>query len=139
MPTRKDTVPQITKPWPFDGWIPRAVAFDCDGTLVDTESCWTHAQAELFATRGLTFSPAHELAFHGLALPPRCDLIAGVFAEPGNAAVIRGELLYLVTERISAHAVPRAGGVVLAGRHGPPPPGGHETLPIPAPALPRAR
>jgi HAD superfamily hydrolase (TIGR01509 family) len=108
-PIRKHTVPQTTKPWPFDGWTPRAVAFDCDGTLVDTESCWTHAQAELFATRGLIFTPAHELAFHGMALPPRCARIAEVFGEPGNAPAIRGELLYLVTERISAHARPMPG------------------------------
>jgi HAD superfamily hydrolase (TIGR01509 family) len=107
-------VPQITKPWPFDGWIPHAVAFDCDGTLVDTESCWTHAQGELFATRDLIFTPARELAFHGLALPPRCDLIAEVFGEPGNASAIRHELLYLVTERISAHARPRPGAVRAA-------------------------
>jgi HAD superfamily hydrolase (TIGR01509 family) len=107
-------VSQITKPWPFDGWIPHAVAFDCDGTLVDTESCWTHAQAELFATRGLTFTPAHELAFHGMALPPRCARIAEVFREPGNASAIRGELLYLVTECISAQALPRPGAVQAA-------------------------
>jgi HAD superfamily hydrolase (TIGR01509 family) len=107
-------VPSITKPWPFDGWIPRAVAFDCYGTLVDTESCWTHAQAELFATRGLVFTPAHELAFHGMALPPRCARIATTFCEPGNAPAIRGELLYLVTERISAHATPMPGALKAA-------------------------
>jgi serine/threonine protein kinase len=97
LPRRSEStpLPQISKPWPFDGWIPRAVAFDCDGTLVDTESCWTDAQAELFATRGLIFTPAHELAFHGMALPPRCARIATIFCEPGNAPTIRGELLYL--------------------------------------------
>jgi HAD superfamily hydrolase (TIGR01509 family) len=102
-------LPQITQPWPFDGWIPRAVAFDCDGTLVDTESCWTHAQTELFAARDLAFTPAHELAFYGMALPPRCARIATIFGDPGNAPAIRDELLYLVTERISAHALPRPG------------------------------
>lgn len=107
-------MPQITRPWPFDGWIPHAVAFDCDGTLVDTESCWTHAQAELFATRSLIFTPAHELAFHGLALPPRCDRIAEIFGQPGNAAAIRDELLYLVSERISAHARPMPGALQAA-------------------------
>jgi len=116
LPRRSEStpLPQISKPWPFDGWIPRAVAFDCDGTLVDTESCWTHAQAELFATRGLVFTPAHELAFHGMALPPRCARIATIFCEPGNAPAIRGELLYLVTERISAHALPRPGALQAA-------------------------
>jgi HAD superfamily hydrolase (TIGR01509 family) len=112
-PIRKDTVHQITTPWPFDGWTPHAVAFDCDGTLVDTESCWTHAQTELFAARGLIFTPAYELAFHGMALPPRCARIAEVFGEPGSASAIRGELLYLVTERISAHAVPRPGALQI--------------------------
>jgi len=113
-PTRKHTVSQIAKLWPFDGWIPRAVAFDCDGTLVDTESCWTHAQAELFASRGLIFTPARELAFHGMALPPRCARIAEIFREPDNASAIRDELLYLVTERISAHALPRPGALQAA-------------------------
>jgi HAD superfamily hydrolase (TIGR01509 family) len=99
----------ITRPWPFDGWIPRAVAFDCDGTLVDTEPCWSHAQTELFAARGLAFTPAHELAFYGMALPPRCARIAEIFGERDNGPAIRDELLYLVTERISAHALPRPG------------------------------
>jgi HAD superfamily hydrolase (TIGR01509 family) len=107
-------LPQITRPWPFDGWIPHAVAFDCDGTLVDTESCWTYAQAELFATRSLIFTAAHELAFHGMALSPRCARIAEVFGEHGNTPAIREELLYLVTERISTHARPRPGALRVA-------------------------
>ena len=105
---------QNATPWPFDGWTPHAVAFDCDGTLVDTECCWTHAQAELFATRGLIFTSARELALHGMALPPRCARIAEIFGEPGNAAAIRDELLYLVSERISADAGPRPGALRVA-------------------------
>jgi HAD superfamily hydrolase (TIGR01509 family) len=108
-------MPEITpRPWPFSGWIPQAVAFDCDGTLVDTEPCWTHAQTELFATRGLAFTPAHERAFYGMALPARCAQIAEVFGEPGNIQAIREELQYLVTERISASAVPMPGARELA-------------------------
>jgi HAD superfamily hydrolase (TIGR01509 family) len=103
-------LPEITPgPWPFAGWIPRAVAFDCDGTLVDTEPCWSHAQTELFASRGLVFSTAHELAFYGMALPARCALIAQIFGEPGDVQAISDELQYLVTERISAAAAPRPG------------------------------
>jgi beta-phosphoglucomutase-like phosphatase (HAD superfamily) len=40
----------------FGDWRPRAVVFDCDGLLVDTESCWTTAEAQLCAARGVTLS-----------------------------------------------------------------------------------
>ena len=104
-PTREDTVHQITKPWPFDGWIPRAVAFDCDGTLVDTESCWTHAQAELFATRGLSSPRARaRVPWHGTSTAVRQDRRDLLRARQRAGHPRR--LLYLVTERISATRCP---------------------------------
>ena len=40
---------------------PAAVIFDNDGLLLDTESVWTRAEADLFERRGLEFTPAHKL------------------------------------------------------------------------------
>jgi beta-phosphoglucomutase-like phosphatase (HAD superfamily) len=41
----------------LEGWKPAAVVFDCDGLLVDTETCWTIAERQVFARRGLGFGP----------------------------------------------------------------------------------
>ncbi|HEU0191113.1 MAG TPA: HAD family hydrolase [Mycobacterium sp.] len=38
-----------------------AVVFDCDGLLLDTESCWSRAEASLFADYGFGFGPAEDL------------------------------------------------------------------------------
>src|SRR5262249_1298484 len=38
--------------------LPEAVVFDNDGLLLDTESVWTRAEEDLFARRGIEFTPA---------------------------------------------------------------------------------
>uniref|UniRef100_A0AAU2VG17 HAD family phosphatase n=1 Tax=Streptomyces sp. NBC_00003 TaxID=2903608 RepID=A0AAU2VG17_9ACTN len=35
----------------------QAVVFDCDGLLVNTEDCWTVAEAAIFAAHGHSFGP----------------------------------------------------------------------------------
>ncbi len=70
---------------------PEAVAFDCDGTIADTESLSELAWSEVLSSRGVAWTPAD---FHALVGRPfavnwahfsaRCDL--------GDEEVFRGEL-----------------------------------------------
>jgi HAD superfamily hydrolase (TIGR01509 family) len=61
---------------------PKAIIFDMDGTIVDTEKIWQSATNRLLANNGIILSPeAHaelEHQFHGLAIHETCQLIKKV-------------------------------------------------------------
>jgi HAD superfamily hydrolase (TIGR01509 family) len=105
-------------------WTPEAVVFDCDGLLVDTEPCWTVAETELFARRGLPFGPAQKALVIGKSIRAVAETMAEVFDEPGSGPAIEVELLDMVTEVVSSHA--RAM------------PGAHELVEMAASAVPLA-
>ncbi|RSN14937.1 HAD family phosphatase [Streptomyces sp. WAC 05977] len=88
----------------FDGRNPRAVVFDCDGLLMDTEPCWSVAETELFARRGLPFGPDEKALVIGKSLPAAAGAMAEAFGEPDGGAEIADELLRLVTEVVTAKA-----------------------------------
>lgn len=88
----------------FGGRNPRAVVFDCDGLLMDTEPCWSVAETELFARRGLPFGPDEKALVIGKSLPSAADAMAEAFGEPDAGAEIADELLRLVTEVVTAKA-----------------------------------
>lgn len=98
------------------GWRPAAVVFDCDGLLVDTEPCWTVAETELFARRGLSFGIEQKALVIGKSLAAASGALAGLFGEPGGAAAIADELLALVTEVIGARAEAMPGAKDLVER-----------------------
>jgi HAD superfamily hydrolase (TIGR01509 family) len=97
-------------------WHPKAVVFDCDGLLMDTEPCWTVAETELFARRGLPFGAAQKALVIGTSVPAAGGLLADLFGEPGAGPDIAAELLGLVTEAIGrgAAAMPGARALVEA-------------------------
>ncbi|MFJ4102689.1 HAD family hydrolase [Amycolatopsis japonica] len=88
----------------FGGRNPRAVVFDCDGLLMDTEPCWSVAETELFARRGLPFGADEKALVIGKSLPAAADAMAVAFDEPDAGAEIADELLRLVTEVVTAKA-----------------------------------
>jgi HAD superfamily hydrolase (TIGR01509 family) len=92
---------------------PEAVVFDNDGLLVDTESCWTKAEATIFAERGLEYPPAIKAEFIGKSVPDTVALMAQRFGEVGNEAAIGTRLLRLAAEVISAESVAMPGAVEL--------------------------
>lgn len=89
---------------PLLEWVPRAVVFDCDGLLMDTEPCWTVAETELFAGRGLAFGPEQKALLIGRSLRAGADLMADLFGEPGTGDAIAEELLAAVAEIVSTRA-----------------------------------
>ena len=97
-------------------WLPKAVVFDCDGLLMDTEPCWTAGETELFARRGLPFGAEQKALLIGRSLPAASAGLAEVFGEPDAGADIAAELLELVAAAVgsSAAAMPGARAVVAA-------------------------
>ncbi|MGP9539619.1 HAD family hydrolase [Brachybacterium sp. AOP43-C2-M15] len=75
--------------WP-PAWAPRAVIFDCDGLLVDTEGQWIALQDEYLARHGTSLDPATRRAITGRA----ADLVVLTLAEAvGKDPVQVGEEL----------------------------------------------
>ncbi|HET9123702.1 MAG TPA: HAD family phosphatase [Solirubrobacteraceae bacterium] len=97
----------------FDDWRPRAIVFDCDGLLVDTEGCWTLAETELFRARGLTFAAADKEALIGVAVPAACAFLAELFDDGSSAEQIERELLIRVAEIVGEEGRAMAGAVEL--------------------------
>jgi beta-phosphoglucomutase-like phosphatase (HAD superfamily) len=60
-----------------------AIVFDCDGPLLDTETCWSRAEASLFADYGFGFGAAEKDLLIGRALKAACDNMAEYFGRPG--------------------------------------------------------
>jgi HAD superfamily hydrolase (TIGR01509 family) len=92
-----------------DGWIPSAVVFDCDGLLVDTETCWAVAEAELFARRGRTLSDAENVELIGMSVP---ETLVYLTERLGGGIDIEGfakDLLELVEEIVARDARPMPG------------------------------
>lgn len=96
------------------------VVFDCDGLLLDTESCWSRAEASLFADYGFGFGPAEKDLLIGRTLEAACDNIAGYIGRPGAGPRLQSELLPRVESELAANveAMPGAHDLLkhLAGR-----------------------
>jgi HAD superfamily hydrolase (TIGR01509 family) len=97
---------------------PRAVVFDCDGLLVDTEACWGVAETELCARHGVAFTAGDAAALVGVAIPAACARIAEHIGDGSDAAQIEGELIEMVWEIVGrrAQAMPGAVALVAAAR-----------------------
>ena len=97
-----------------------AVVFDCDGLLLDTESCWSRAEAALFANYGFGFGPAEKDLLIGRTLKAACDSIADYIGQPGAGPRLQSELLPRVEAELAAtvEAMPGAPELLesLAGR-----------------------
>ena len=98
----------------FADWMPAAVVFDCDGLLMDTESCWGMvAETAIFARRGRGYGPEERALLIGKSVPTASILLANLFNEPGGAAAVAEELLQLVENIIAEHAKPLPGAMEI--------------------------
>ncbi|RJQ80358.1 HAD family phosphatase [Pseudonocardiaceae bacterium YIM PH 21723] len=93
---------------------PRAVVFDCDGLLMDTEPCWTIAETELFARYGLPFGPEQKALVIGKSVEQAGQVIASLTGA--SAAEATDDLVRAVTEIVAAKAEPLPGAVELVAR-----------------------
>jgi HAD superfamily hydrolase (TIGR01509 family) len=97
-------------------WTPQGLVYDCDGLLVESESCWTVAEMELFARHGLKFGPEHKALLIGKSMQAAAKTMADTFGEPENDSLIEAELLALVLEAVLDGAEPMPGAVELVHR-----------------------
>ena len=96
--------------------LPRAVLWDMDGTLVDTEPYWIEAEFELAERYGGTWSKAHALSLVGNNLLDSAAYIRenmGIDVEPER---IVEELLDGVVHRVEQSVPWRPGAVDLIER-----------------------
>lgn len=80
--------------------LPEAVVFDNDGLLLDTESVWTRAERDLFARRGLEFSPADKRELVGTSAAIASRVLERRLDEPGRAGELIEELNALVVAEL---------------------------------------
>ncbi len=90
-----------------------AVVFDCDGLLLETESCWTLAEEELFARYGKTFGDDEKRILIGTSLYDGSQVLARLLEQPGRADPLGLELLELVERRLLEDATPFPGAEAL--------------------------
>ena len=95
----------------------RAVVFDMDGLLLDTEVLWHHAETELFARRGADFTWDDKLAVIGTNYDFTGSYFAdrlGLPAEAGPGLV--DEMVGLMHEHLREQVAGRPGAVELVER-----------------------
>ncbi|MFI1502808.1 HAD family hydrolase [Streptomyces platensis] len=95
-----------------------AVVFDCDGLLVNTEVCWTVAEAAMFAAHGHPFGPEQKALVIGRTVEAAAEAMADYFGRPGAGAELAAELLERARKELAggAAALPGAAELVRACR-----------------------
>lgn len=87
------------------GFLPgrvSAIVFDCDGLLLDTESCWSRAEASLFAEYGFGFGPEQKRILIGRSLESACANMADYIGRPGIGPELVAALLPKVEAELAA-------------------------------------
>ncbi|MGH2715112.1 MAG: HAD family hydrolase [Thermoleophilaceae bacterium] len=90
----------------------RAVVFDCDGLLLDTESRWTIAETALFERYGGSFGPEEKRMLLGSSMLEAGRLLERVLDAPGQAERLAEELLDLAVAELPG-AEPMVGAIEL--------------------------
>ncbi|MGJ0117819.1 HAD family hydrolase [Williamsia sp. MIQD14] len=90
-----------------------AIVFDCDGLLLDTESCWSRAEAALFAEYGHGFGPAEKDMLIGRSVPAACAELARFFGRPDDGPRIEADLLARVEAELAQGVAPMPGAGAL--------------------------
>jgi HAD superfamily hydrolase (TIGR01509 family) len=97
-------------------WRPRAVIFDNDGLLLDTEQAWTRAEQILFARRGQKFTMEHKRSLIGSSRSTAAVKLEVMLELPKDGGRLMDELHELVMNEALAGVPPRPGALELLGR-----------------------
>jgi HAD superfamily hydrolase (TIGR01509 family) len=92
----------------------RAVVFDMDGLLLDTEVLWQRAEAELFRRHGAEYTIADALAVMGTSFDVTARYFAERLGEPTDrGAALVDELRVLMLDELRREVAARPGAVEL--------------------------
>lgn len=95
----------------------RAVVFDMDGLLLDTETLWHESETELFARHGGRFTWDDKLAVMGTSAAFTADYFADRLGLPREAGPrLVEEMTALMHERVKRQVEARPGAVELVRR-----------------------
>jgi HAD superfamily hydrolase (TIGR01509 family) len=92
---------------------PRAVLFDNDGLLLDTESVWSRAEQALFERRDREFTISHKRELVGCSEKLAGERLARFLDEVGREREIMDELNVLVLEELEGGVDPMVGAIEL--------------------------
>lgn len=93
---------------------PRAVVFDFDGLLADTEKPWGVAEKAMFTSRGLPYGDVERHQFLGTAVPETARIMSEYFDEPQPEVL--AELTKRARDELLRSAPPMPGAVALLHR-----------------------
>jgi HAD superfamily hydrolase (TIGR01509 family) len=96
-----------------DGRGPAAVVFDLDGLLLDTESIWTRAEAELFARHGRVFGTDEKRRMIGTSGQTTAKILEEMLDLPGEGVSLAGTIRDLVWTMLGEGAPARPGALAL--------------------------
>lgn len=89
------------------------MVFDCDGILVDTETCWTRAYTRLFAAHSRIFTMVDKQALIGRHLDALGPILARLLDRPAGGERLGAQACELAVEELAAGAPPMRGAVDL--------------------------
>jgi HAD superfamily hydrolase (TIGR01509 family) len=92
---------------------PKAVLFDNDGLLLDTEVLWTRAEVDLFERHGLAFTIEHKRELIGTSGAVSEATIERQLGRPGDGAALMAQLHEMVMEEALRGVEPMPGAVEL--------------------------
>ncbi|MGZ8512324.1 MAG: HAD family hydrolase [Candidatus Limnocylindria bacterium] len=85
------------------------IVFDNDGLVLDTEPCWTRAQARVFENHGHAFDIEAKRALVGTAPVTAARVLERLLELPGKGAELSAEMYDLAVHEIATGAEPRPG------------------------------
>ncbi|MBW3612891.1 MAG: HAD family phosphatase [Chloroflexi bacterium] len=95
----------------------RAVIFDMDGLLLDTETLWHEAETELFERHGGEFTWEDKMTVIGTSFAFTADYFADRLGRPGeDGPALVHEMVELMHERVKRQVDARPGAVELVER-----------------------
>ena len=97
----------------FGDWTPRAVVFDCDGLLLDTESSWYRAQDAVVAELDALLTAKDDENLHGSTIETAARIIAEADVVVVNRTAANADALVAIQARATVNMpLIEKGGVV---------------------------
>lgn len=91
----------------------KAIVFDCDGLLLDTERFWVKGEEALFSSYGRDYTAEHKRLLLGTSGEEAGKMLAEILDLPGRGRELVGELRDLCWEEVVKGARPMPGASAL--------------------------